>query len=140
MKLSKERKIEAFIFTLASLILLTSYMNFRSVRVKFHNKTGDNIDSLVIAGTYIGSLKKDQSTEYVNFKEFEFDGDLPYENISGIANNKKLEKLHWSWCGTGRNTKSKGSYIFDIRKAVNDEGNPSLFLVAHNKKIFWEEK
>jgi len=140
MKLSKERKIEVVIFIFASLIILSSFVSFRSIHVKFHNKTGEDIDSLVIAGTFIGSLKKDQSTEYISFKEFEFDGDLPYEEISGTTNNKKLDKLHWSWCGTERNTKSKGSYIFDIRKAVNDEGNPSLFLVAHNKKIFWEEK
>lgn len=119
---------------------MISYFNFKGFHAKFYNKTGENIDSLVIAGRLIGNLKNGESTPKISFKEFLFDGSIPYEQISGNSNNKKLNKLYWSWCGTGINTKSEGFYYFDIKKALDEKGNPCLYLVQHNTKIFWEEK
>ncbi|MNQ39585.1 hypothetical protein D3C85_532100 [compost metagenome] len=139
MQISKERKIELFIVGLLSLIILSSFINFRNIHIKFHNKTGEDLDSLIVAGTLIGHLKSDGSTEYIDFKEFRFDDDLPYEQISSIINNKKIHQLNWSWCGTGRNTKSKGSYSFDLKKQIDEKGNVCLYLVERNKKMFWEE-
>lgn len=138
MLLSKERKIELFVFTLLSIIILSSFINLRSLHVKFHNKTGENLDSLVVAGSLIGHLKNNSSTEYIDFKDFLFDGSEPYEQISGIINNKKVNQLNWSWCGTDRNRLSKGSYIFDLKKKIDEKGNTCLYLVKHNQKIFWE--
>ena len=139
MKISKERKIELFIVGLLSIIILTSFVNLRSVHVKFYNKTGENIDSLLIGNTLIGDLEKDNYTKKIDFKEFLFDGNTPYEKISGIVNQKKIHQLNWSWCGTERNIKSKGSYVFYIKKATDNDGNMCLYLVEHNKKMFWEE-
>ena len=138
MQLSKERKIELFVFTLLSIVILSSFINFRNLHAKFYNKTGENIDSLVIGETLIGNVKNGSSTESINFKEFAFDGSEPYEQISGIINNKKVSQLNWSWCGTERNKQSKGSYIFDIKKGIDDEGNTCLYLVKHNQKMTWE--
>ncbi|MDR7208340.1 hypothetical protein [Flavobacterium piscis] len=138
MLLSKERKVELFVFTLLSIIILSSFVNFRSLHAKFYNKTGENIDSLVIGETLIGNIKNGSSTESINFKEFVFDGSEPYEQISGIINNKKVSQLNWSWCGTERNKQSKGSYIFDLKKEIDDKGNTCLYLVKHNQKMFWE--
>lgn len=140
MKLSKEKKIEAFIIGLLSLIILSSFINFRNIHVKFCNKTGENLDSLVIAGTFIGPLENNNTTKYIDFKDFLFDGTEPYEQISGIISNKKVNQLNWSWCGTERNRQSKGSYIFDLRKIMDEKGNTSLYLVKHNKKIFFSEE
>jgi hypothetical protein len=140
MQISKQRKTEIFIISALSIIVLCSFVNFRSLHAKFYNKTGENLDSLVIAETLIGHLESNSSTEYIDFKNFLFDDDLPYERISGIINNKKLNQLNWSWCGTGRERKSKGSYIFDIKKKIDEKGNTCLYLVDHNKKMFWEEQ
>lgn len=140
MQISKPRKTELFILVLACIITLTSFLNFRSLHAKFHNKTGEDIDSLIVAGYLIGQLKNNEVTESISFKEFMFDDSAPYEEISGVVNNKKLHSLHWSWCGTGRNTRYKGSYAFDIKKEVDEKGNACLYLVEHNKKIFWEEE
>lgn len=139
MKLSKEKKIELFVIVLACIIILTIFINFKGFHAKFYNKTGENLDSLVVAGTLIGDLKNGSSTEYISFKEFLFDSDIPYEQISGFVNNKKLEEFNWSDCGTERNRQSNGSYIFDIKKTLDENGKTCLFLVEHNKKIFWEE-
>lgn len=139
MQISKQRKIELFIISALSIIVLCGFVNFRSLHIKFHNKTGENLDSLVVAGTLIGHLENKGSTEYIDFKNFLFDDNFPYEQISGIINNKKLNQLNWSWCGTNRETKSKGSYVFDIKKGIDEKGNTCLYLVDHNKKMFWEE-
>ena len=140
MQLSKQRKTEIIIFIILTIIGFAFYLNFKNIHIKFHNKTGENIDSLVFAGTLIGDLKKDGSTKNIDFKQFVFDGSIPYEIISGKIKNKKIEQLNWSWCGTGIETKSKGSYQFDIKKALDENGNTCLYLVEHNKKIFWEEE
>ncbi|TDW49880.1 hypothetical protein EV144_102308 [Flavobacterium sp. 270] len=138
MRISKERKIELFVFALAIIFILTSFITFRGFHAKFYNKTGEDIDSLIIAGTLIGELRNNNSTEKISFKSFEFDSSYPYDEISGIIKNKKLDQLNWSWCGTERYTESKGSYSFDIRKAVDEKGNDCLYLVEHNKKAFFE--
>lgn len=140
MKLSKENKIELFIIVLACIIILSIFINFKGFHAKFYNKTGENLHSLVVAGTLIGNLKNGSSTKNIDFKQFVFDGSIPYEIISGKIKNKKIEQLNWSWCGTGIETKSKGSYQFDIKKALDENGNTCLYLVEHNKKIFWEEE
>lgn len=140
MKLSKENKIELFIIVLACIIILSIFINFKGFHAKFYNKTGENLDSLVVAGTLIGNLKNGSSTKNIDFKQFVFDGSIPYEIISGKIKNKKIEQLNWSWCGTDIKTQTKGSYIFDIKKALDENGNTCLYLVEHNKKIFWEEE
>jgi hypothetical protein len=138
MPLSKQRKIELLIFIVLIIISFAFYLNYKNLHIKFYNKTGESIDSLVIAGTLIGHLKNNSSTEYVDYKEFLFDSGIPYEQISGLINNKKIEQFNWSDCGTERNKESQGSYVFDIKKTIDEKGNICFYLVAHNKKIFWE--
>ncbi|SNR23171.1 hypothetical protein [Flavobacterium sp. ov086] len=140
MQLSKQRKTEIIIFIILIIIGFAFYLNFKNLHVKFYNKTGENIDSLVVAGTLIGHLKNGGSTEYINYKEFLFDSGIPYEQISGSIKDKKIHELNWSDCGTERNKESKGSYVFDLKKALDEEGKTCLYLVEHNQKIFWEEE
>ena len=139
MTLSKQRKTEILIFIILIIFGSIFYFNFKNLHVKFYNKTGENIDSLVIAGTLIGDLKNGSSTKYIDYKEFLFDSGIPYEQISGILNTEKIHELNWSDCGTERNKESKGSYVFDIKKGTDEEGKTCMFLVGHNQKIFWEE-
>lgn len=140
MPISKQIKIGLFIITLFSFIIFISFLNFSGFHAKFYNKTGKNLDSLVIAGTLIGDLKSNNSTKSIDFKQFVFDGDIPYEIISSKIKNKKVEQLNWSDCGTNLEAQTKGTYTFDIKKALDENGNTCLYLVEHNKKIFWEEK
>ena len=138
MAISKLKKTQLFILLLSVIIISISFINFKGFNAKFYNKTGEDIDSLIIAGTLIGTLKNNKETEKISFKSFEFDSSYPYEQISGIIKNKKLNQLNWSWCGTERYTESKGFFRFDIRKAVDEKGNDCLYLVKHNQKAFFE--
>lgn len=139
MSASKQTKIGLFIIALFSIILVVTYLNNKSFYAKFHNKTGEDIDSLVIAGTFIGSLKKGESTEYISFKEFGFADNFPYEQISGFMKNKKIYQDYWSDCGEGREIRSKGSYLFDLKKDARLIDTTCFYLVEHNEKIFWEK-
>jgi len=112
MKLSKQRKTEILIFIILIVFGSILYLNFKNLHVKFYNKTGENIDSLVIAGTLIGDLKKEGSTKNIVFKQFVFDGSIPYEIISGKVKNKKIEQLNWSLCGTDIKTQTKRIIYF----------------------------
>jgi hypothetical protein len=135
---TKQKRTAILIITLLSVFSLTIYSNLKSFHAKFFNKTGENIDSLMIGKSLIGQLEKDESTEYIDFKSFEFDGSFPYEDVRGVIKNRKLEPFYWSECGTGMNSKSNGSYKFDIRKGINEKGETVLFLAHHNQKMFWE--
>ncbi|MBF4492127.1 hypothetical protein IRZ83_07920 [Flavobacterium sp. JLP] len=139
MQLSKQKKRGIIIFIILIIMGFVFYLNYKNLHVKFYNKTGEDIDSLVIAGTFIGHLKNGSSTEYINYNEFLFDSGIPYEQISGLINNKKTLELNWSDCGTERNKESKGSYIFDLKKDTRLTDTTFLYLVSHNHKIFWEE-
>ncbi|MEG2099952.1 MAG: hypothetical protein RRY99_00420 [Flavobacterium sp.] len=140
MRISKRKKKEFFISIFSILFITIIFLNLKRLQVKFYNKTGEDIDSLIIGETLIGHLKNENSTQKINFKEFTFNDNIPYEQINGIVNNKKLDQLNWSSCGTGIETKSKGWYQFDIKKTLDKNGNTCLYLVEHNKKIFWEEE
>lgn len=139
MKVSKPKIIQLSLLALSSIIILTSFINFKGFHAKFYNKTGEDINSLVIAGTFIGSLKKGESTEYISFKEFEFDDNFPYENISGLIRNKKIVQDYWSDCGQGRKIKSNGTYSFDLKKDARLIDTTCFYLTGHNEKIFWED-
>ncbi|MBE8725211.1 hypothetical protein [Flavobacterium hungaricum] len=139
MTISKRKKTQFFISISVTIVLMAVVFNLKRFHAQFYNKTGENLDSLVIAGTFIGNLKNGESTKNIDFKEFEFDGATPYEEISGNSNNKKLNMLHWSWCGTEIRQESNGSYNFDIKKKMDEKGNECLYLTEHNKKAFFEE-
>lgn len=113
-----------------------------SVHVKFYNKTGSDIDSLVIAKNFIGHLENESSTAFLNFKKINFNGSQTYQEISGISNNKKLKEFPlvgatWNWCGTmDINTPIKRRYAFDIKTETNKDGSTSLFLVERYSTSF----
>mgnify|MGYP003575860238 CR=1 FL=1 len=103
--------------------------------VKFYNKTGEDIDFLVIGKTFIGSLKNGSSTAFLDVKQFQTDGNSSGE-ISAISNKTKFTAtpfygLPWNWCGTGRSADYKDPTVFDIVKTTNNDGSTSLFLVEH---------
>lgn len=133
-----KKKLLIVIIILLSIFCVVAFLNLKKFQAKFFNKTGENIDSLMIGNTVIGKLKKDGFTEYINFKEFEFDSGFPYENVSGKIKNKILKPNFWSDCGTERYSLSNGTYEFDIKTALNLKGEAVLYLSPHNEKMFWE--
>ncbi|MTH15102.1 hypothetical protein [Flavobacterium sp. LC2016-01] len=103
-----------------------------SVEVKFYNKTGADIDSLVIAKTFIGQIKNEKSTAYLDFKNI---NEL-FGQISCISNNEKLSDLplaqtYLNWCGTVSDIEPQNKYILDLRKSTDSKGNINFFLATH---------
>ena len=125
--------------SLMTVILVSIFFLVKGTfEVKFYNKTGSNIDSLIVGTTFIGQLSIDDSTSFRGFRKFHFDGSYPYETLTASIQNKRLCQLNWSWCGTDRKVESFGIYAFDIKmKSLN--GKVGLYLVRHGEKLFsWD--
>jgi hypothetical protein len=132
--MSKTNKL-SILFVLMTAIVIVFLLTRNSFHAKIYNRTGHDIDSLVIGSIFIGHLPSNDSTEIINFKRFQFDGSFPYEKLQGIVQKKNLSQFNWSWCGTDRNFKSNGSYQFDIRTTHQDD-SIRLYLVKHGEKLF----
>lgn len=87
----KNKRVTILLVILASIFSLFSYFNSKNFHAKFFNKTGANIDSLRIGNNFIGQLKKDSSTGFIDFKKFEFDSEFPYEDVSGKNKRTKIK-------------------------------------------------
>lgn len=135
---NKTKTTTAVILLLLAFCCLVFVNNQRKFQAKFYNKTGRDIESLKIGQISIGTLKKDSVTTIIEFDTFQFDGNLPIEEVTGLIKFKKLDNYYWSFCGIDHNTKSNGSHSFDIKKTVNENSQEVLFLSIHNKKMFWE--
>ncbi len=71
------------------------------VRIKFYNRTGYGIDSLIVNQTYVGHLAKDSSSVYVAFPGLGFDTGMPMANVEAYLNGKKIITQHGlGRCGT----------------------------------------
>lgn len=132
--MSKTKRL-SLLFILIAAIVTVFLVTRNSFHAIIYNKTGHDIDSLLIGNIFIGHLSYNDSTEIINFKRFQFDGSFPYEKLSGIVQKRNLFQFNWSWCGTGRNFKSNGSYQFDIR-TTNQDDSISLYLVKHGETLF----
>ena len=110
-------------------------MSLSNLTVKIYNKTGHDIDSLIVGATFIGHLSIGDSTNLIRFRKFHFDSGYPYETVKGNFKSKVLTQLFWSWCGTKRYTKADSSYCFDL-KTQDNKGKSYLYLDNHNEDLF----
>ena len=63
--------------------------NDQGVLVKFYNDTGYDITDLNIGDKQIGAFKNNESTSYLVYDTFNFDGGMPDEECSGIIADSK---------------------------------------------------
>lgn len=129
MQISKKRIITIAAIALISTIIIVVFVNLKNVHLKFYNKTGEDIDSLVVGETYIGKVKKDNSTKFIGFKKLMFDNGIPYDKITGIIKDKKYVKLSRSQCGSGRQIVSEGEFVFHIELWTGKDGITYLNLL-----------
>jgi len=129
------RKNIIFVSVITLSVVLSYLLIRKNVSIKFYNKTGQDIDSLVIGDTYIGHLSNNGSTEFLQFKEFHFDSGIPYENLTGNIHTNVFSQFYWSWCGTERYIKTNGSYTFDL-KAKPGIDTVWMYLTNHNSDLF----
>lgn len=109
------------------LILLHSTVIMKAqqgLQLKFYNKTGKDIDSLTIGERYIGSLKYNQSTEYLYYtKIFLFSGSA-MPKISGRFDNiiVNYDPTSKPLCNTFREWRRNGKYEYDLYLNTNGDG------------------
>jgi len=124
------------IASIATLFLVIGYILIRkNITVKFYNKTGHDVDSLIVGDTFVGHISNNDSTEFIKFRKFHFDSGIPYEDLKGQIQRQTFSEFHSSWCGTERYTKTNGSYSFDIRAKPGID-TAWIYLDNHNKNVF----
>ena len=101
-------------FILISLLFVVNYSKGQGVNMKFYNKTGFELDSLLIGKTFIGNLSKDSATDYINYDLFTLDSGIPIINLVALVNNKIITTPKTRRCGTQMKTINEGTYICDI--------------------------
>jgi len=127
-----KQKIITAISFLAIWFASTHIAAGQQLTVKFHNKTGYDIDSLIVGTTSIGYLVKDSETDFLKFPGFNFDSGHPYETLKGIVQGKPLVQLNWSWSATANYTNTKeGTYTFDLVLVKGQDGTRYLNLQEH---------
>jgi hypothetical protein len=91
------------------------------VKVKFTNLTGNDLTNLKIGNEHIGKLSANQTTDFVLFKEFNFDSGWPFESIHAKINGVQICDYKFSDCGTERSTVEQGTYEMELLKIDNSD-------------------
>lgn len=127
-----KQKIITAISCIAICIASTHIAAGQNVTVKFYNKTGSDVDSLIVGSTFVGQIVKDNETDFLKFPNFHFDSGHPYETLKGIVGGKSLTQLDWSWCATSHYTRTaEGTYTFDLVVVKDQDGSRYLSLENH---------
>lgn len=74
------------LFIIITTLIVTSLQS-QNIKVKCVNRTGFDLDSLVVQGAYIGHLKNDSTSQIIKFKEIILDSGV----IPVIYLNSKIE-------------------------------------------------
>lgn len=98
------------------------------LNVKFYNKTGINIDSLVVGGTFVGFILNDSCSDYIKFSSFHFDSGIPRETIQAYLGERKIKTVIQSRCATEWSAKAKGTLEFVI--FLQKYGNRDNLILA----------
>jgi hypothetical protein len=123
-------QIKIFLTTSFWLFLFSFSVSSQTLKIKIHNKTGQNIDSLMIGDKYIGDLSKDSVTAFLDYERFNFDTGIPNEGIFGVIRKTPVRQLNWSMCGTEWHTETTGNYIFDL--VLREKEEVDYFLLDHH--------
>lgn len=105
----------------------------QSVKVKYYNKTGYDIDSVVIEKFHINTLKKDSSTNFLSVSCLLFQDGRPYNDAPGKIQGLGTKFCISCQCGTGVTPITSGVFEYDIKLIKNEEKHYSLVLRNHIK-------
>ena len=113
--------IASFLILFSMFLACTYERNDQGVLVKFYNETGYDITDLNIGDKQIGAFKNNESTSYLVYDTFNFDGGMPDEQCSGIiADSKVICSNIFYWCGTEKKTEDNGTYKMSIKVSEID--------------------
>jgi hypothetical protein len=90
----------------------------QNVKVQLCNKTGFQIDSLIVNKVLIGSLEPSACSKTIFYTDFHFDSGHPNPVMTAFVNGIKTTSQHGR-CGTELNTVKKGEWVFDVTIVSN---------------------
>lgn len=100
-------------YSIIALTCFTITAKAQTLEVTVYNKTGRNLDSLIVGDTYVGYLAKNNSIN-VSCTELIMQDKLPLQPVHANALRINKEKGFYGICGVGIYTAKEGSYSFDI--------------------------
>jgi len=103
-------------------ILFGNSLLGQNLKLKIYNKTGFDLDSVVVGEKYIGVIKKAASVEILDCKEISMQGNIIFGFPAGFVKNKKKNPEQLLLCGTGVTSVSKGKFKFDLIMEENEFG------------------
>jgi len=105
--------------------------------MKFYNKTGYDLDSLIVNNKYIGHISKDSSTSFIVFDDITLDTGSPIARLSALMNDMAVATPVYGRCGTEMNVVTEGVYENDIITFDWDNGENSIKGI--DIRYRWEE-
>jgi len=113
------------------LLLLLSLNSFgQRLKITLYNKTGYDLDSVLLEGKYVGRIKKNDSIAVLNCKKIVIQGGKPADLAYGIIKDKKMDDSFLGLCGVGCRNVTRGKFKFDITLVERKDGY-RLFYNEH---------
>lgn len=94
----------------------------QKLTVELFNKTGLDLDSVILNKVYCGKIKKDSSLNVLSCKGFYSSSGLPLLSVSAITQNK-ISVRSLKECGTKAKYITTGKHQFDIYLSELELGN-----------------
>ena len=94
----------------------------QKLSIELFNKTGLDLDSVILNNVYCGKIKKDSSINVLKCKGFYSSSGLPLLRITAITQNK-ISFHSLKGCGTKAKNITTGKYQFDMFMNKPELGN-----------------
>jgi hypothetical protein len=116
------------VFTIVLLVFISSCSkeNTGRVKVRFTNKSTQEINNIKVQDRYVGHLNVGETSRWVLFEKYSFDSGHSAEKISLSQANSQIDFIYSSFCGTEFKTVEDGSYDVGLQVFVNTNGKPYL--------------
>ena len=126
------------VYTCLALLALSSCKKMNNdegnVEVRFINLSNERLTQTQItdAKTSIGDLDAGSTTDYISFKTFRIDSEMPDELFAATINGERYEgDAKYHWCGTEKSRLTSGRHTIGIYKAENV--NENLLVLRFQK-------
>ena len=110
-----------FFFVLVFTLFLRHFSYSQLLQLILVNKTGYELDSLVLDKIRIGKITKNDSIQILNCKELVLQNNLPLQILKATINGKRCVK-QYPRCATKATSLRKGRFRFEIHAFETKEG------------------
>ncbi len=108
-------KLKYILVIILTTIIVTS-LKSQNVKVKCVNRTGFDLDSLVMQSAFIGQLQNDSTSQIIKFNEIIIDsGTIPVTTLKSNINSRPITQTKMAYeCATSWKRITEGFYIIYI--------------------------